>query len=155
MKRFATAAALAVLVVRPECSAAEGPATIRGTVYFCGETRSAPHAVVLLRNLTTGEKIPLMADERGRFVRVGLLPGRYLIAAQRAERVNDREKVSRLARLEADDVVDLRIGISPNVNIGGTYAGNPWAERPDEPHPLCDPPLVPAAASPFDRYVVH
>lgn len=148
----AVVVALALLAFHPQSSAAQGPATIRGTVYFCGETGTVAHAVVVLRNLTTGEQIRLVTDEHGRFARVGLLPGPYLMTAGRAEAVYDRDKASRLARLEPDDVADVRIGIRTLLTIGGTFARNPF---PDEPQPVCDPPLVPTATAPFGRYVVH
>lgn len=175
------AALLALLLAGSFPADAQGPATIRGVVYSCGTGDVVPDARVELRALDGGRLAVLTADAHGRFARVGIEPGRYLVVAtpslqnvrpwnQRAlwtprEIVSaEQHTASRLASLEADDVLDVRIG-TPSVGyVGGVvYTGDYWTKRAaeyaarpqNEPHPACDPPIVPMAVATADRYMIH
>jgi hypothetical protein len=148
-------AALAVLgaLVAPSFAAAEGPATIRGFVYACSNHVPMPGARVTLHRLDDDTYVHVTADQRGRFARVGLTPGRYLISVQGAAvRYGGRTRTaSRLARVDTDDVLDMSIGGDEAQMISNHGA---WSD-PYHPQPLCDDPLVPPAPQTSDRYVIH
>ena len=167
MQRTISAAALGLAVLGPAAlvlgaalpAAAERPATIAGRVYACTNGAPVAHAAVRLRGLDDGLTIALTADGTGHFVRVGLAPGRYLIEASAPLPAGDRHWVaptaSRLARVETDDVLELRIGTDPP---GRFYGPGPvrWPDAaPTGPHPACDDPLVPLAPAMSDRYIIH
>jgi Carboxypeptidase regulatory-like domain len=119
-------------------AAAQGPATMRGQVFDC--TTGAPFAgaAVTLQNREDGTTITLRADEHGRFVRVGLVPGTYSVGATNPTGPW-RHTVHRLARLESDDVLDVPIGM---------WGGLTTRE-------LCVPYRVPPALSTSDRYIIR
>jgi hypothetical protein len=157
-------AVLGVLAaVAPIPASAQGPATIRGRVYECNSGVALRGITVALRNVENGDVVELRTNASGRFTRVGLAPGRYLIAA-----VPDLEAVpfplrpretiafaSRIARVEPDDVLDLLLG----TNL--VHVTRPAREPQDDPlasnqpHPICDPPLVPLATTTTVRYIIH
>jgi hypothetical protein len=72
-------------------------------------------------------------------------------AAWNPELVLD-DSASRLVTLENDDVLDMSIGVSrlPVIAVDFSYAHDP-----NQPHPVCDPPVVPPAPSTSDRYIIH
>jgi hypothetical protein len=143
------AAAILALLAAPSLASAEGPATIRGLVYACSNHAPWPGARVTLHRLDDDTYLHVIADQRGRFARVGLTPGRYVISVQGA--ADRRTRVaSRLARLDTDDVLDMSIGGDPGVLISSV-----WPPDPYHPQPLCDDPLVPPAPQTSDRYVIH
>jgi hypothetical protein len=150
---FITALAVVGTLVAPSLAAAEGPATIRGFVYACSNHAPMPGARVTLHRLDDDTYVHVTADQRGRFARVGLAPGRYLISVQGAPgRFDGRTRVaSRLARVDTDDVLDMSIGGDPLVMISNH--GRP--PDPYNPQPLCDDALVPPAPPTSDRYVIH
>lgn len=137
--------ALALVAATALPAAAQGPATIRGIVYDCGSHRALAGVPVHLTELDTHARVALRSDANGRFVRVGLAPGRYLIEA------SGGTPASRLARVETDDVLDVLIGTTPGVRVN---AARDRAVDP-LPHPLCDPALVPMAPSTSDRTIMH
>ena len=143
-----------MLFAAPLASAAQGTATLRGLVYSCEDgRRPVAGARVSLRRLDGGTAIWLTSDAHGRFVRVGLSPGRYMVTA----RTDRREwlgitAASRMAMLESDDVLDMTLGIKVLPVIGMDFSFHP---DPNQPHPICDPPLVPPAPSTTDRYIIH
>jgi hypothetical protein len=167
MKRTIAAAALvlgtallgATLSAAALPAAAQGPATIGGRVYACASGAPVGHAAVRLRGLDDGATIVLTSDAGGRFVRVGLAPGRYLIEASAPPPAQPilpghwlAPTASRLARVETDDVLDLRIGTDAPERF---YGVGP-VRRPDAaPHPACDDPLVPVAVPMVDRYIIR
>lgn len=156
IKRFALLLTLALVASGPARSAAQGAATIRGAVYYCEDRAAAPHAYVLLRNLDDGETHRFVTDEHGRFSRVGIVPGRYLITAQLVPSPKYRRDMpSRLARIETDDVLDMTIGVSHYVAFAIDFLGEGPPGPPNQPHPLCDPPVVPPAPPTSDRYIMH
>ncbi len=113
-------------------AAAQGPATIRGRVYACETGRPVAHATVHLHGLDERSTITLSAGADGRFARVGLAPGRYLIDAAAplpTQPVRYGHWVapvaSRLARVETDDVLDLRIGTEAPARFFGVGPGAP------------------------------
>jgi hypothetical protein len=161
MRRFLALAALAALAV-PSLAAAQGPATVRGIVYSCHSGSPLESVPVILRSLTDGTVIRLNSDAHGRFVRVGVAPGRYLISAvgvvPRGPGVRASvTPASRLARLESDDVLDVRIGTDELTEISRHSSVPHFARLPDgdEPHPVCDAPVVPPAPATTDRYIIH
>jgi hypothetical protein len=147
------AAAILALIAVPSLVAAEGPATIRGFVYACSDHAPMPAARVTLHRLDDDTYVHVTADQRGRFARVGLTPGHYLISVQGAGGPygGRTRTASRLARVDTDDVLDMSIGGSPLIMISSH--GTP----PDayHPQPLCDDPLVPPAPPTSDRYVIR
>jgi len=156
IRHFAALLALASIASGPARSAAQGAATIRGVVYYCENHTVAPRAHVILRNLDDGETRRLVTDEHGRFSRVGMTPGRYLITAQfQAHPAYRRDTSSLLALIEADDVLDMTIGIPQTDTIAVDFRGEGPPGPPDRPHPRCDPPVVPPAPATSDRYIIH
>jgi hypothetical protein len=154
-------AAFAAVIV-PSLAAAQGPATVRGVVYSCRTGSPLESVPVTLRSLTDGAVIRLSSDARGRFVRVGVPPGRYLIgvAGVVPRAPGMRESVtpaSRLARLESDDVLDVVIGtdVLHEISRHNRIAYSATLPVSDEPRPLCDAPAVPPAPSTTDRYIIH
>ncbi len=111
------------------------------------------HATVHLHGLDERSTITLSAGADGRFARVGLAPGRYLIDAAAplpTQPVRYGHWVapvaSRLARVETDDVLDLRIGTeAPARFFGVGPVRRPGALESTAPQPACDDPLVPQA----------
>lgn len=142
-KSVIAAVALAAATSLP--AAAQGPATIRGIVYDCGSHRALAGIPVRLIDLDTHARITMRSDANGRFVRVGLTPGRYLIEA------SGGTPASRGARLETDDVLDVLIGTTPGVRVNAASE----SAVDSTPHPLCDPALVPMAPSTSDRTIIH
>jgi len=165
MRRIA-ALALAALVLAPCAAAAQSPATIRGQVYDCKTGRAMAHASVELRNLDDGTTVALQAGNDGGFARVGLQPGRYMILATGPSlgqtgtyaRLGSTT-ASRLARVDTDDVLDVRIGTYQTLHVISylpvRVTNTPPARDPNEPRPVCDPALVPPAPPTSDRYVFH
>ena len=140
--RVLTVSALLLAVLAP--AAAQGPATIHGQVYACSSGAPVPGAVVRLHDLDNGTTIGLIAGKDGRFSRVGLTPGRYLISATAPRQTRT---ASRLARLETDDVLTFRIG---------TDAAWPVDQSTDNrPHPACDTALIPQAPPMSSRYIIR
>jgi hypothetical protein len=172
MRRFAAVAFAAALLVPPPV-AAQGPATVRGVVYDCTSGQPISGASVELRNLVDGSTIKLAAHDDGRFVRVGVEPGRYLISASgpvlrgQPGLTVPSPTASRLARLENDDVLDVRIGTYRTLyraaverarrsadGYDAAYASLP-PPGPNEARPICDSAFVPAAPSTSTRYIIH
>jgi hypothetical protein len=158
--------ALAGLILAPCAVAAQSPATIRGQVYDCRTGQAMPRATVELRNLDEGTTFALQAANDGRFARVGLQPGRYLISATGASLGQSgtyarlgSTTASRLARVDADDVLDVRIGTNQTLRVIShlpvRVTNTPPARDPNEARPVCDPAFVPPAPSTSDRYVFH
>lgn len=151
MKRIAALAALAALTV-PSLASAQGPATVRGFAYACANHLPMAAARVTLHRLADDTFVRLITDAQGRFTRVGLEPGVYLISVQGGPAYALHTRVtSRLARLEADDVLDMSIGGDPRY-LDGAH-GPPGDQY--HPQPLCDAALVPLAPPTTDRYIVH
>ena len=161
MKPLAAAAILS-LASLPSLASAEMPPTIRGVVYSCDTGAPIPGAYVWLRGLDDGSVNTLPTDARGAFARVGMAPGRYVVfvgGPVRGSTTIQTRPASRMARVDTDDVLDLRLGTQlftapPPVHytsIGRVQA--PLAMQRAEP--LCDAPLVPPALSTTDRYVIH
>jgi Carboxypeptidase regulatory-like domain len=176
MKRFATAASVALALgyggMLPPPVAAQGPATIRGFVYDCVSGAPLGGASVELRNLD-GSTTSFVVGENGRFVRVGVEPGRYVISATgpvlRGEPglTLPSPTASRLARVENDDVLDMRIGTyrtlyhasversrRPADVSASAYTSLP-PHGPNEVRSICDDPLVPPALPTSSRYIIH
>ena len=169
MKSFAVFVAL-VAAALPALASAQGPATVRGLVYSCRGGSVLPSVPVTLRSLDDGVVARVRTDANGRFARVGLTPGRYLISvsgevpgAASATSPIRRPLVvsfaSRLARLENDDVLDLAIGTeltkAPRNITNATSKGVINPALVDVPLPMCDPAIVPTAPSTSDRYIIH
>ncbi|MBV9440628.1 MAG: carboxypeptidase regulatory-like domain-containing protein, partial [Candidatus Eremiobacteraeota bacterium] len=116
----AAAIALLVSLGTNGRAAAQDIATIRGVVYACEGDAPIPYVGVTLRRLDDGAVLRLATDRWGRFVDVGLAPGRYLVAVGTGGRSvlapydfrenQVLEPASRLARIENDDVLDVRLG---------------------------------------------
>jgi hypothetical protein len=159
MRTLATLAAIGAMLA-PSLVAAQGPATIRGRVYACHKGAPIGFAPVVLRSLDDGTVIQLVADEHGRFARVGVSPGRYLIGVTGILPRPGRRTVvpaSRLARVESDDVLDVALGSDIMTEIS-SHTKLPYAAPlppGNDPHPDCDPALVPPAPSTADRYIIH
>ncbi len=111
---------------------------------------------------TTARPSRSPATARAASARVGLAPGRYLIEATPPLPAGPlpaghwfAPTASRLARVETDDLLDLRIGTDPPARFYGVGpARGPGAEA-TEPRPACDDPLVPPAPPLTDRYIIH
>ncbi len=150
------AVTLAFGVVTP--AGAEGPATIHGVVYDCASRHAIVNAYVTLHGLDNGEKFKTLTDAHGRFARVGLTPGHWLIeASTRPGAAGERDAASRLATLETDDVLEMVIGTRLRGEARAT-AGHPARDRQakaNTAHPLCDPARVPQAPSTSDRTIIH
>jgi hypothetical protein len=139
-------------------ASAEGPATIHGVVYECASRHALANAYVTLRGLDNGEAFNMRTDARGRFVRVGLTPGRWLVeASSRPGAAAERDTASRLATLETGDVLDMVIGtrlLSPARAVAVRPSADHVANS-NAPHPVCDPARVPLAPSTSDRTIIH
>jgi hypothetical protein len=116
-----------------------------------------PSARITLHPLDGGADIHVVADARGRFSRVGLAPGRYIVGVQgrgmpyQGRFIGRTRIASRLARLEPDDVLDMSIGGESLVMI----SNHGDAPDPNRPRPLCDAAIVPPAPATTDRYIIH
>jgi carboxypeptidase family protein len=165
MRRIAALAVTGILLA-PCAAVAQSPATIRGQVYDCKTGQAMALATVELRNLDDGTTLAMQAANDGRFVRVGVQPGRYLISATGPSLGQSPQytrlgstTASRLARVDTDDVLDVRIGTNHTLHVisylltRGT--GTLPARDPNEPRPVCDPAVVPPAPPTSDRYVIH
>jgi hypothetical protein len=158
MKRTISTIAVALAFGAATPALAEGPATIHGVVYECATRHALANAYVTLRGADNGEVFKMRTDAQGRFQRVGLTPGRWLIeASSRPGAGGERDTASRLATLETDDVLEMVIGtrlLSASRATGVRAA----ADRPtnaNTPHPLCDSARVPQAPTTSDRYIIH
>jgi len=161
MKPLAAAAILS-LAILPSFASAAMPATIRGVVYSCDTGAPVPGAYVWLRSMDGGSVNTLWTDARGSFARVGMAPGRYIVLVggpiQGSKTIHARP-ASRMARVDTDDVLDLRLGtqlitVTPRPDL--TTITNAHVTRAMyEPQPICDAPLVPPAPPTTDRYVIH
>ncbi len=156
----AIATSLAAAALVPHAARAEGPATIHGLVYSCNDRTPIPQAHVTLRGIDDGTLREITTGADGRFIRVGLMPGRYLIVASSTRfRKGPGDVASRMALLDTDDNLDVRIGTYTR-SPGGTH-GSPRVAGPTDADPyaravpLCDPPLVPLASSTSTRYVIR
>ncbi|HTJ25728.1 MAG TPA: hypothetical protein VMA36_06130 [Candidatus Limnocylindria bacterium] len=113
-----------------------------------------------LRDIDDGTTttFPVRAD--GRFGRVGITPGRYLVSVlpmgpaiaggsgQRGPQ-EIAPIASRLARVESDDVLDVRLGVS-------SVPSHPWLRGVSlAPEPVCDSDVVPPAPPTSDRFVIR
>ncbi len=151
---------MAGALVVPSAASAQGPATIRGVVYACYNRAPIGFAPVILRALDDGTVIRLVSDAQGRFVRVGVPPGRYLIGVAGILPPPGRRTVSpasRLARVESDDVLDVALGTDIFTEIS-SHTKLPYAAplpAGDDPHPHCDPAVVTPATPTTDRYIIH
>ena len=165
MRRIGTLAVAGTLLA-PCAVAAQSPATIRGQVYDCMTGQPMARATVELRNLDDGMTLTQTAANDGRFARVGLQPGRYLISVTGPPVKQDpihahinATTASRLARVDTDDVLDVRIGTYQPLKIVSVHRAREAVAllplAPNEPHPACDPAFVPAAPPTSDRYVIH
>jgi hypothetical protein len=156
MRGLAAIAAAGALLV-PSVAFAQGPATIRGVAYACQDHAAMPSARITLHPLSGDADVHLVADEHGRFTRVGLTPGRYIVSVQgrgmlyRGQYIGRTRIASRLVRLEADDVLDMSIGGETLVTI----SSHGDAPDPNKPRPLCDAALVPPAPATTDRYIIR
>jgi hypothetical protein len=157
MKSLATLAVVGTLLVPSVAFAQGGPATIRGVAYYCADHGPMPSALITLHPLDGGADMQQETDAHGRFTRVGLTPGRYIVSVEgrgtpyQGRYVFRANAVSRLARLEADDVLDMSIGGTSLITI--SRHGHP--PDPNQPHPLCDTALVPPAPATTDRYIIR
>ncbi len=155
--RFLATLAVAGALLVPSVAFAQGPATIRGVAYSCADHGPMPSALITLHPLDGGADLQLETDAHGRFARVGLTPGRYIVSVEgrgtpyQGRYVFRTNAASRLARLEADDVLDMSIGGSDVITI--SRHGRP--PDPNQPHPLCDAALIPPAPSTTDRYIIR
>ena len=166
MKSFAVFVAFVAAAV-PALVSAQGPATVRGLVYSCGAGTPLAAVPVTLRSLDDGGVVRVKSDAHGRFARVGLQPGRYLISVggvipATAETTPMLPPIivvssaSRLARLESDDVLDVSIGTAVvPVHTSNRTIVHGYSVASDAPRPMCDPALVPPAPSTSDRYIIH
>lgn len=150
MKTLAPLAAALAAVIVPSLAVAQGPATVRGVVYACSDGAPIPAARVTLYRMDDGSEALLTADAQGRFVRVGLTPGRYLIIA-RANAGGSSDPASRFARLSDSDVLDMSIGTERLQRIG------PHGKPIDlsRPQPACDAAVVPPAPPTTNRYIIQ
>jgi hypothetical protein len=165
--RGLAAVTIAAALLVPAPAAAQGPATIRGVVYDCSSGGPIDGAAVQLRNLDSGSTTHLLVRGDGRFVRVGLEPGRYLISATgpvvrgKPGLTLPSHTASRLARVENDDVLDMRIGTYRTLYYTSQRRARASENMPSPPappntaQPICDPPYVPPAPSTASRYIIH
>jgi Carboxypeptidase regulatory-like domain len=158
MKRTIPTIAIALAFGAAAPASAEGPATIHGVVYECATRHTLANAYVTLRGLDNGETFAMRTDSQGRFVRVGLTPGRWLIeASSRPGAAGERAAASRVATLETDDVLDMVIG-TRLLSAARATAVHDAADRSaiaNTPHPLCDSARVPQAPTTSDRTIIH
>ena len=157
------AAAVLGLVALPSFASAEMPATIRGVVYACDTGAPIPNADVWITAVGGGSHTALVTDTQGGFARVGLAPGRYLVIIvgwiHNSTTIAVRG-ASRLATVDTDDVLDVRIGTqivpyppsSPGLKVIGRATAAPFYRQPI---PICDAAVVPPAQPTSDRYVIH
>jgi carboxypeptidase family protein len=161
MKPLAAAAILS-LAVLPSFASAEMPATIRGVVYSCETGAPIAGAYVLLRAVDGGTVNTMRTDARGAFVRVGVEPGRYIVFVGGPVRDSTTivaRPASRMARVDTDDVLDLRLGtqfmtVPPRIDYPIVTNANA-AQALQQAQPVCDAPLVPPAPQTSDRYVIR
>ncbi len=161
MKPLAAAAILS-LAILPSFAIAEMPATIRGVVYSCDTGAPIAGAPVWLRGLDSGSVNTVWTDAHGGFARVGMAAGRYIVyvgGQMQGSKTIHARSASRMARVDTDDVLDLRLGtqlmtVTPHPDF--TSIGRAQATRATwEPQPICDAALVPLAPPTTDRYVIH
>jgi len=158
MKRTIATLAIALTFGAAAPASAEGPATIHGVVYECGTRHALANAYVTLRGLDNGEAFKMRTDAQGRFVRVGLTPGRWLIeASSRPGAGGARDAASRLATLETDDVLEMVIGtrLQDASRATAVRAAADRSVNANAPHPLCDSARVPQAPTTADRTIIH
>jgi hypothetical protein len=156
------AAALLSLAILPSFASAEMPATIRGVVYSC-DTGAIPNAYVWIDSLDDRTRNVLVTDARGSFARVGVTPGRYLVIVVgeiRSSNTDAVRGVSRLASVDTDDVLDVRIGtqLTPKPPPDLRYRDLNHVVSPryiNQPTTICDAAIVPPAPPTSDRYVIH
>jgi hypothetical protein len=156
------AAAILGLAALPSFASAEMPATIRGVVYSCSTGAPVRDAYVLLHAMDSGIVSRLWTDAHGGFAQVGLAPGRYMIFVPGSIRGSDKvvaRAASRIARVDTDDVLDVRLGteIVPRPPQTRFYAVKDVRTIPmmQQPEPICDAAAVPPAPATSDRYVIH
>ncbi len=161
MKTLVAAAILGIAAL-PSFASAEMPATIRGVVYSCGTGAPISNAYVLLHAMDSGVVSGLWTDAHGGFARVGLAPGRYMVFVTGAIRGSDKlvtQPASRIARVDLDDVLDVRLGTEigprpPQTRFTAVKDVRTirWMQQPE---PMCDAAVVPPAPVTSDRYVIH
>ena len=147
--------ALVLAAAAAAAASAESPASVHGVVYACATRTAIAGAYVALRGLDDGSVIHLRSDARGRFQRVGLTPGRWLIQA--GQSTDDARFAStREAVLESDDSLSMVIGVrtTPRM-ISHVVSPSAATPAPGVNHTDCDPYRVPAAPSTSDRYIIH
>jgi Carboxypeptidase regulatory-like domain len=156
----AFAALLATGALVPGAANAEGPATLHGQVYSCSDNTPIASAHVTLRGIDDGTLREITTGPDGRFVRVGLMPGRYLIVASPGYR-SRVDAASRMALLDTDDNLSVRIGTNVYKAVLERRGRKLLPRDPSAPDPYeravpaCDSPLVPLASSTSNRYVIH
>ena len=156
MRLLVTLAAAGALLV-PSVTFAQGAATIRGVAYSCTDRSPMPSARVTLHPLDGAADVHLAADANGRFTRVGLTPGQYIVSVQgrgtlyQGRYIGRTRIASRLARVDADDVLDMAIG-GETLYLISSHADSP---DPNKPRPLCDPAFVPPAPATTDRSIIR
>jgi Carboxypeptidase regulatory-like domain len=162
VKHLRTAVVLtsALLLGSVSSADAQGAATIRGQVYSCATQRPVASVRVRLRGPDEASTTVLAVDRNGRFTRVGVTPGRYLISVIPAgPAITTRHPytgpeeiaplASRLGRVETDDVLDVRIGVAETPS-------HAWVAPVSlTPQPVCDAAIVPPAPSTSNRYIIH
>jgi hypothetical protein len=139
-------------------ASAQGPATIHGVVYDCATRHALTGAYVTLRGVESGDVLRMRSDARGRFVKVGMTPGHWLVEASSHPGTDtDRDTASRLAMLEGGDVLEMVIGtrLLSAAQAGHLSVAPGATQNANAPRPLCDSPHVPPAPSTSDRYIIH
>ena len=158
MKQTIPAIAVALAFGAAAPALAQGPASIHGVVYECTTRHTLANAYVTLRGADNGEVFTMRTDAQGRFVRVGLTPGRWLIeASSRPGPAGERDAASRMALLETDDVLDMVIGtrLLGATRATAVRAASDHPANANTPHPLCDSARVPQAPTTADRTIIH
>lgn len=160
-----SAAAVLALALLPSFASAEMPATIRGVVYSCDTGAPIANASVGITRVGERMPIPLLTNAQGAFARVGIPPGQYVVSVAgriRGSRTIAVRGASRLARVDTDDVMDMRIGtqtiVVPPEPPPAALMNLSNPHLPTfvlEPVPICDAAVVPPAPSTSDRYVIH
>ena len=160
----AALAAVGLTALSPTSATAEGAATLRGVVYGCGTSSPVGFAHVRLHELDGGTSYEIATDATGRFSRVGLAPGRWLIVASNDRPYRHYSVASRVALLESDDIVDMRIGTGmarsgarAALGAGRLAPGSETVAKLayTQPVPICDEAKVPPATPTSDRYIIH